>query len=213
MSESMVDNQTKETGATPTDLKSNLKEIFETGMDTYGHGTRIEAAEEIIKGGLMSRAPDLTTTAVHLFDHSNPFEEQIDDVMAEIRNWQHLDSKAIVIIMLPAFKRPSPPSNTIKRKSGVMPIAGMKYQIRTFPFFREIPGEHDASFGLPYVLPPNYIRGFVDVAKNEFIENPLFDPKQPERTVLQQQAKQPPPAPARQIAENTFPNNPDDELF
>ena len=170
MSEGVTENKVEKPGAASTDLRTNLEEIFEANMDTYAHGTRVEAAEKIISEGLKTKSPDLGGTAIFLFDLEKPFEEQIDGVMKKIENWPHLKSKAIIIIMLPTLKRDIPNTRT-ELNGGVVEIKGIKDQIRTAPFFRKIPGEHDPSYGLPYILPPNYIKGFVDLKKKEFISS------------------------------------------
>lgn len=179
-----------------TDMRANLKEIFKADMDTYGHGTRVEAAEEIITVGLKVKSPDLSGTTIGLFDEK-PFEEQIDGVLGKINKWPHLESKAIVIIVLPSFKKPL--------KESIEPIKGIRNQSRTAPFLREIPGEHDASYDLPYILPPNYIKGFVDVKKNKFIKNPLFNPTPPESIANRGKKKSNPKTPTKPVADGTPP--------
>ncbi len=201
MSEGVIENQIEKTGIASTDLRTNLEEIFKANVDTYGHGTRVETAEEIIGEGLRSRTPDLTSTALVLFDHGKTFEEQIDGVMKKIENWPHLELRAIVIIMLPRIEKAS--TEPIEPKSGVIQIRGQ--DIRTAPFFRKIPGEHDASYGLPYILPPNYIKGFIDVEKNEFIKNPLFNPTPPEPIVNQVGDQLKPKTLTKPVANNTPP--------
>lgn len=182
MSEGVFENNEKKPGVSSKDnIRTRLEEIFRTNMDTYGHGTRVEAAKEIIREGLKAKSRDLDGTAIFLFDHKKPFEEQIDGVLGKINKWPHLESKAIIIIVLPRIKK--------QLKESIEPIKGISNQIRTAPFFRKIPGKHDASYGLPYVLPPNYIKGFMDVERNEFIGNPLFSPIPPDPTANQGKTK------------------------
>lgn len=201
MSEGVLENQVEKTGVVPTDLRTNLKEIFEANMDTYGHGTRVETTEEIINEGLKARTLDLTGTAISLFDHRKPFEEQIDGVIKMIENWPHLESRAIAIIMLPRIKNAL--TKPIEPKSNVIQIRGI--HIRTAPFFRKIQEEHDPSYGLPYILPPNYIKGFVNVEKKEFIKNPLFNPTDPEQIVNQGKDELKPEIPIKPAADKTPP--------
>lgn len=200
MSEGVAENQEEKTSA-PTDLRTSLQEIFNANMDTYAHGTRVEAAEKIINEGLKAKAPDLEGTALSLFDHRKSFEEQIDGVIKKIEKWPHLESEAIVIIMLPRIKQVL--AESIETKNNAVQIGGIF--IRTAPFFREIPGEHDTAYGLPYILPSKYIAGFVDVMKKEFIKNPLFNPTPPEPMVNQRKKKLSTEAPTNLAADKTPP--------
>lgn len=145
MSEGVVEKKVEKPGAASTDIRSNLKEIYEANMDTYGHGTRVEAAEKIISEGLKTKSRDLGGTAIGLFDEK-PFEEQIDGVLGKINKWPHLESKAIVIIVLPSFKKPL--------KESIEPIKGIRDQIRTAPFFRESSRNSVAGGNPPYDLLP-----------------------------------------------------------
>ncbi|OGH13578.1 MAG: hypothetical protein A3H50_00180 [Candidatus Levybacteria bacterium RIFCSPLOWO2_02_FULL_37_10] len=68
----------------PSDLKSELREIFNPSFSTLGHGTRVEAAQEILQQGLRAKQPDLYSTTVPLFDGSKPYEEQITQVVEQL---------------------------------------------------------------------------------------------------------------------------------
>ena len=47
--------------------------------------------------------------------------------------------------------------------------------------FQELP-EPDTGYNDRYLIPPNYIRGYVDVETQKFIPNPKFQPEKPTLT-------------------------------
>jgi len=144
-----------------SDLRSELKEVFNPSFSTLGHGTRVEAAQEILQQGLRAKQPDLYSTTVPLFDGSKPYEEQVTQVVEQISHWPHLDAKAVVVVMIP---------NPQEGEQG-----GSRYFNSVF---QELP-EPDTGHNTRYLIPPSYIRGYVDVETQKFIPNPKFRPEKP----------------------------------
>ena len=145
----------------PSGLSSELREIFNPAFSTLGHGTRVDAAKEILQQGLKAKVPDLDTTAIPLFDSSKPYEDQIPQTIEQISHWPHLDAKAVVVVMIP---------NPQEGEQG-----GRRYFNSVF---QELP-EPDTGYNARYLIPPGYIRGYVDVETNKFIPNPKFKPEKP----------------------------------
>lgn len=183
MSEDITEKN--ETTATPTDVKTNLKELFETNLNIYAHGTRVESAGKIMQEGLRSKCPDLSGAAINLFDHETPFESQIDGILETMKKWPHLESKAIIIIALPTLRKTPSITTPVAEISAIRRPLGMQAQSRTASFLHEVQGTGYDAYDLPYILPVNYIRGYVNVETNEFIKNPLFNPTPPEPTINQ----------------------------
>ncbi|MBI4157767.1 GNAT family N-acetyltransferase [Candidatus Woesebacteria bacterium] len=141
-------------------LKLEIKEVFDPLFSFLGHGTRIEKAEEISRDGLRAKQPDLGTTAIPIFDFSKTYDEQADGVVRQLLNWPHLMSKAVIIIAIP---------NPTQEEKG-----GFRYYNS---IFKEV--EKDTGYNSPYLIPPGYIRGYVDVDRQIFVPNPNFNPEKP----------------------------------
>lgn len=140
----------------PTDLKTELVEVYDQKFSTLGHGTRPAAAKKILEEGLRTQAPALLSTCIPLLDNSKSWEEQADKVLNQIKDWPHLKAGAVIIIMI---------SN---------PDAGEVGGDRYFnSVFQELP---DAE----YLIPTSYIKGYVDVRNGRFIRNPNFNPEKPQ---------------------------------
>lgn len=146
----------------PLSLEEALKNIFDPNFSTFGHGTRLEAAKQILMEGLKAKYPGLDTTAISLFDGSRPFDEQVSRVVDTITHWPHLDAKALVVVMIP-----NKPEGL---KVGVNEYFNSVFQ-RT--------GEVETGYNTPYVIPQHYIRGIIDVEGRRFIPNPTFKPEIP----------------------------------
>jgi len=161
MSEGDIEIKKSEITPTTDNFKSELKPIFDPLFSTLGHGTRTDAAKQAMEDGLKAKTPDLFSTTIPLFDATKTYEEQVDQVINTLTHWPHLDSKAIVVVMIP---------NPEEGEQG-----GSTYFNSVF---EELPGgntEHEERF----VVPGKYIKGYVDIEKKEFIPNPNFDPEKP----------------------------------
>lgn len=145
----------------PTNLKTELVEIYDQKFSTLGHGTRPDTAKKILMQGLRTNAPNLLSTCIPLLDNSRSWEEQADGVVNQIQNWPHLKAKAVVIIMIP-----NPDEGT---------IGGNTYFNSVF---QGLP-EADQSLYARYYIPASYIKGYVDVKRGVFIRNPNFNPEKP----------------------------------
>ena len=142
-------------------LKTELKVIFNPLFSTFGHGTRPEAAKEAMNEGLKAREPDLFSTTIPLFNHDKTYEEQANKVINQLEHWPHFNLKAIVIIMVP---------NPEKEELG-----GSNYFNSVF---EKLP-EEDTGYNTQFVIPKEYIKGYFDVGKKQFISNPNFKPRKP----------------------------------
>lgn len=161
----MTDGGDKEQGKTsenqeqdPTQLKEELRNIFDPTLSFLGHGVGGGNPKKIMAEGLKSRFPMLQTTTLPLFDFSKSFDDQVDEVVRKLINWNHNNSKAVVIVAIP---------NPGKDETG-----GLRYFNSVFEQVDE-----DNGYNLPYLIPQNYIRGYVDATLRSFFPNPDFKPK------------------------------------
>jgi len=150
---SVTKKETNLSGIEMETFRQELSPIFDERFVTYGHGTRIEAAEQILREGLQAKqAPNLDTTAYGL--------ENTNEGLNKIINWPHLDAKAIIVVMLP---------KNMERSHG-----GMGFDKHLW---------EDSNNELnPYRLPPKFIKGYIDVKNRKLILNPAFEesPDMPE---------------------------------
>lgn len=155
----MTSEEVSQSESTLNHLKAEIKTILDPKFSTLGHGTRLEAAKKILEDGLRAKFPDLGTTTVSLLDSSKPINEQVNQAVETILNLKHLNSKAVVLIQIP-----NPPEDS---------LGGLKYFNSVF---KEL-DEPETSYENRWVIPSAYLIGYVDVAAQKFILNPLFDPK------------------------------------
>ncbi len=137
-------------------LEEQLREVYSPDFSTLGHGTIPEVAEEIMLTGLRYKDPDLSLTAVPLYDAKIPYDEQSGEVVQKITHWPHKDRKGVVILMIP---------NPAEDQQG-----GNAYFNSVFEE-RPIEGRSDR-----YIIDPKYIKGYVDVEAGKFVPNPNFNP-------------------------------------
>lgn len=141
-------------------LKNNLKEIFALPkFSTLGHGTTKENAEKILKVGLESANGALDETSISLDDST-------DESFSKILHWPHHDYKVIVIIMIP---------NPDKGQFG-----GFHYFDSVFeelPEDRKMDLMVGREFRKEYFIPPQFIKGYIDVNSLKLVPNNLYDPE------------------------------------
>ncbi|MCK9393229.1 MAG: hypothetical protein WCX30_01705 [Candidatus Paceibacterota bacterium] len=145
-------------------LRENLKEIYSFEFSTFGHGTSEECAKKILENGLETKNSNLDETIISLFDSSLPYDKQSDEVFKNILNWKHRDYKYIVTVMIP---------NPKKDEQG-----GRNYFNSVF---EELPEDKKVDVGIQgadreYVIPPHFIKGYIDANSLEFIENEKYNP-------------------------------------
>lgn len=144
-------------------LEEQLRVAFDKNFTALGHGTRVEKIDDILNDGLKTRFPELESTTIPIFDNSKTYDEQSQQVVDKITHWPHLDSKAIVIVMIP-----NAPADA--------KVGGKRYFNSVM---QEIPKDQQNEYA-QYVVPPRYVKGIFNVDTNQFIENPNFDPVVPE---------------------------------
>src|SRR5689334_3718634 len=135
----------------PVDLRTGMQEAFDPTFSTLGHGTRREVAKASLAEGLQTKQPDLLSTTVPLFDASKSFDEQAEGVVDHVTHWPHLDSRAVVVVMIPNPAQGEPGGRTYFNS-----------------VFEELP-EEDRSENAQYRIPPEYIRGYVDADSGVFV--------------------------------------------
>lgn len=154
----------------PYTLKDELREAYGPEFLTYVHVTEPQLAEKIINEGLRTRIPKLHTTAMPLFDTSQSYDEQIENTLKYLQNWQqgrakHSSAKAAVVVMLPNPTKVNP--DELLQKSN----AERKFNTVFEPLDK--PDEK----GNRYFISQQYLKGIIDITAGKFIKNPGFDPK------------------------------------
>lgn len=144
------------------------------------HSTSLDSAEAILATGLASPAGITETTAV-LFDNvnelvegdfgymNNPFLTESDEVIATTNTWhivvpRHRGHVIKVVLDLPAVNAADLEKATTE---GVPP--GHLYS-------EQIPIEKRSEYGSKeFIIPPKYIRGYIDLTNGKFTANPMFE--------------------------------------
>lgn len=90
------------------------------------------------------KVANLETTTIPLVDS--------DESLQELLHWGHLDSRAVVIAMIP---------KSVRHVGEILD---------NFPVTNE-----DRGYANGFVLPPRFIKGYFDVKQKKFIDNPLFE--------------------------------------
>lgn len=139
-------------------MREALSATYDPKYSAVGHGSWVETAKESLKTGMQAKVNHLGTTAIPLFDYSKTYEEQIDDVIQTLTHWPHYNLPAVVIIMIPNPEEGEP--------------GGQRY---FDSYFEELPGV-DTGYNNRFVIPAQYVIGYVDVEQKVFIENPDFKP-------------------------------------
>jgi hypothetical protein len=145
-------------------LRGELKDIFDPDFSMLGHGAWVENAKETFTNGLLLKQPDLQTTTYALFENSKSFPEQPDEYFDRILNWPHERLPAIVVLMIP-----NKPTDV---KVGISSYVNSTIQ--------ELPPEESDEYGVKYIVPKEYVRGYIDVEARKFVENPSFKPTVPD---------------------------------
>jgi|GEM_PF-3808401 len=126
-------------------FREELAPIFDERFVTLGHGTRLDVAEQILERGLEMKSPMLQSTTIGL--------ENSDEDMGKILNWGHNNAKAVVVVMIPKDARLS-----MERQEEIID-----------------PNDDVNEYGNPWVLPPRFIKGYIDTERQQLILNPLFE--------------------------------------
>lgn len=144
-------------------LRENLKVL--DVLDKYlilGHGTREAIMPVIMKDGLKAIDFNIGTTTSSFFDSSLPYSQQPDAVFHKILNWPHHYFKAIVVIAIPYPEG---------EQGG-----GSRYCNSVFEKISDDQKKLPENAGLNYVVPPEFIKGYIDVNTLQFVANPKYDP-------------------------------------
>jgi hypothetical protein len=135
-------------------LRENLRVL--DVLDQYSvlfHGTEASVVDKIFQEGLKYEYPALQATAAPLFDSRFSYQDQSDEGFAKILNWPHRGHKAIVVLAIP---------NVPEGESG------------GFSYFNSVFEENKNG---AYVIPPEFIKGYIDVNNLKFVANPKYDPE------------------------------------
>lgn len=144
-------------------LKENLREIFDPSKyTTFGHGTtHKEKAESILINGIESSTDALDETALILEDTNESYNK--------ILNWEHKNSKYIIVIMIPTLNS----SNYLESR------------MYTDNIFDELPEDRKSNtsyygrgFGREYYIKPQFIKGYINVNSLNFVKNKLYNPEE-----------------------------------
>ncbi|HOX97139.1 MAG TPA: hypothetical protein PL066_02185 [bacterium] len=146
-------------------LRENLKVL--DVLDKYsilGHGTGKKVVQNIMENGLEARQVGLNLTTIPLFDSHISYEEQDEQCFKSILNWPHNDYKIIVVVAIP---------NPKENETG-----GLGYFNKVF---KELSADKSVKVGIQgadrsYVIPPEFIKGYIDVDTLQFVANPKYDP-------------------------------------
>jgi len=146
-------------------LRENLKVL--DVLDKYsilGHGTGKKVVQNIMDDGLEARQVGLNLTTIPLFDSHVPYAEQDEQCFKNILHWSHNDYKMIVIVAIP-----NPKENG---------TGGLGYFNKVF---MELSDDKSVKVGIQgadrsYVIPPEFIKGYIDVNTLQFVANPKYDP-------------------------------------
>lgn len=141
-------------------LRKNL-EVLDICKDfgLLGHGTSVECAKGINESGLRSKTNEFNSTAVVVFDDLLAYEDLDNGWFEQFINWPHHGLKAITIIAIP-----HPPAG---QKSG-------------FSYYNSVFEKIDKTdtptggYGSYFFIPPQFIRGYIDVETLTFVENEKF---------------------------------------
>jgi hypothetical protein len=145
-------------------LRQQMSHLDLQSHSILGHGTTPPIADKITREGLKYSDPNLDRQVIALFDGSVPVNKQPDEYFHNILNWQHKNSKGIVVIVIPNKQKNSPGAGGEQYFNSVWEEIP-KDQLR---------GENDS---VRYYIPPHYIAGWIDATTAEFHKNPSFSPK------------------------------------
>ena len=148
-----------------THLKDKLTAIYDPNFSTLGHGTQLTLAPHILEEGLQLRSPDLGTTTVPIIEPAQPYKKQSPKLLETVLSWPHLNLKSVVVVMIPNV-----PDD--------QPVGGSMYFNSVIEELQEPEGEY-GGYTMKYYVPREYVRGYIDAEKRDFIPNPHFAPKVP----------------------------------
>lgn len=134
-------------------LRENLKvlDVLEQYSVLF-HGTEASVVDKIFQEGLKYKYPKLQATTSPLFDSKFSYHDQPDECFEKILNWPHHGHKAIVVLAIP---------NVPEGESG------------GFSYFNSVFEENKNG---AYMVPPEFIKGYIDVNNLKFVANPKYDP-------------------------------------
>ena len=148
-------------------LRTGVREAFPSPQFiAFYHGTDVAVAQKILEQGLLAPTKHLASTALNVFDPSKSYEDQDDSAFQKMLAWPHRGYKGLVVIMIP--------------KPAEGEGAGSEY---VNSIFEELPQEKKINLGVQgvdrsYVIPPQFIKGYIDAENFTFVENPSFHPQE-----------------------------------
>ncbi len=143
-------------------LRKIMRPLFGEHFSTLFHGTNEANAKNILNEGLESRANDLSSISIPLFVIDTSYDNQPEECYRKILDWPHHGYKYIVAFMVPNPKEHEP--------------GGMRYFNSVF---EELTPDKKVDIGVQgadhsYVIPTQFIRGYIDVNALTLIDNPHF---------------------------------------
>jgi hypothetical protein len=168
---------------------------------TFGHGARIEAAENSLTSGLQAKVPEIDTTTVPLFDTSKPYEDQDAEYFKLLLQWPHHKFNDVVLVQIPV-----PDKEELAKKN----VTGRQYVNSVF----EELDVKDTGYNNRYVIPSKYVRGIWHTDTQTITLNPEFNPTlleiKKKKPLTMNQLLGPPASPGKMQTPVTF-TNPDSD--